>query len=95
VVEIPESASWIRRFIRGHSRVKDFHVRRLRHTFACRYLERGGRIETLQRILGHSSVRQTEQYAKLRPEIVAAEMARIDGTAAGTAPAFRTSEARK
>jgi len=94
VVDIPETASWIRRHVCRHSRVKDFHVHRLRHTFACRYLERGGTIETLQRILGPSSVRQTKQYAKLRPEIVAAEMARIDGTVAGTVPNSARREVR-
>lgn len=74
VFSLPETASWIRRHVIGHSRVKDFHVHRLRHTFACRYLERGGSLEALQRMLGHSTVRLTERYGRLRPEVVAAEV---------------------
>jgi integrase len=46
IFTLPETASWIRRHIRRHSWVKDFHVHRLRHTFACQYIERGGRIES-------------------------------------------------
>jgi len=37
-----------------------FH--RLRHTFATRYMENGGNLTDLTRILGHSSVRTTEKY---------------------------------
>jgi len=34
----------------------------LRHSFATRYLQRGGDIYLLSRILGHSSVKMTETY---------------------------------
>ncbi len=41
----------------------------LRHEFAIRYLERGGNIYTLKEHLGHSTVRQTEDYLRyLTPE---------------------------
>jgi len=40
----------------------------LRHTFATRYLNRGGRIEVLQKILGHSTIGQTTHYGRLNPE---------------------------
>jgi len=33
-----------------------------RHTFATRYLQRGGDIYTLSRILGHASVSVTERH---------------------------------
>lgn len=46
-------------------------------TFANRYLERGGSVEALREILGHSTVRLTERYGKLRPHVVAAEAARM------------------
>ncbi len=35
-----------------------------RHTFACTYLEQGGEIYKLSRLLGHSSVEVTEEYLK-------------------------------
>ncbi|GER88883.1 tyrosine recombinase XerD [Dictyobacter vulcani] len=35
-----------------------------RHTFACMYLEQGGEIYKLSRLMGHSSVEVTEEYLK-------------------------------
>jgi integrase/recombinase XerD len=44
----------------------------LRHEYAIRYLENGGNIYTLQKLLGHSTIRQTEEYLDyLTPEQVA------------------------
>lgn len=41
----------------------------LRHEYAIRYLERGGNIYTLKEHLGHSTIRQTEDYLRyLTPE---------------------------
>lgn len=41
----------------------------LRHEYAIRYLENGGSIYTLQKLLGHSTIGQTEQYLDyLTPE---------------------------
>jgi len=36
----------------------------LRHEYAIRYLENGGSIYTLQQLLGHSTIGQTEQYLR-------------------------------
>jgi len=36
----------------------------LRHTFACEYLRRGGNLEFLRRILGHSSILTTQKYLR-------------------------------
>ncbi len=47
--------------VRELSGLETFHVHRLRHTFACRWLERGGGLEALRQILGHSTVRTTER----------------------------------
>jgi len=92
---LPETASWIRRHVIAHSWVKDFHVHRMRHTFATKYLERGGSLEVLQRILGHSSIKQTECYGRLRPHAVAAEVARISVATSVAMKATEPSEARK
>lgn len=35
-----------------------------RHTFACMYLEQGGEIYKLSKLMGHSSVDVTEEYLK-------------------------------
>lgn len=41
----------------------------LRHTFAVNYLRRGGNLEYLRRILGHSSILVTQRYLQsLQPE---------------------------
>ncbi len=40
----------------------------LRHTFASHFIQNGGNIVTLQRILGHSSLAMTMRYARLAPD---------------------------
>lgn len=40
----------------------------LRHTFASHFIQNGGNILTLQRILGHSSLAMTMRYAHLAPD---------------------------
>jgi integrase len=64
------------------SGVERFHVHQLRHTFACRWIERGGSLASLQQILGHASVVTTQIYARLSDEHVFREAERIAGNAA-------------
>lgn len=40
----------------------------LRHTFASHFMQNGGNILTLQKILGHSSLAMTMRYAHLSPD---------------------------
>lgn len=40
----------------------------LRHTFASHFMQRGGNILSLQRILGHASLTMTMRYAHLSPD---------------------------
>ena len=49
-----------------------------RHTYATRWLRDGGRMDTLAKALGHSSIRTTvDLYAHLATEDVAADLARV------------------
>jgi len=49
-----------------------------RHTFATRWLRDGGRMETLAKALGHTSIRTTvDLYAHLATEDVAADLVRV------------------
>lgn len=40
----------------------------LRHTFASHFIQNGGNILTLQKILGHSSLAMTMRYPHLAPD---------------------------
>lgn len=49
-----------------------------RHTFASQFVLAGGSLETLRRILGHSTVLVTERYAHLQPDhFAAADLGRM------------------
>jgi integrase len=50
-----------------------------RHTFATRWLQRGGRMETLSRAMGHASVATTvDLYGHLDLEDVARDLALVE-----------------
>jgi integrase len=72
-----ESSDYVNRTIRGESKVIGFHLHQLRHTFACRWLEAGGSIESLREALGHSSVKVTERYGRLSDAFVRTEADRV------------------
>jgi len=76
------SAGSFSKFVRRHSGVARFHVHQLRHTFACRWVEAGGSLASLQQILGHASVVTTQHYARLSDESVRREAERVRATGA-------------
>ncbi len=50
-----------------------------RHTFAVQFLERGGRMEILQKLLGHSSIKTTGIYGKISTLLTDEEMVKVWG----------------
>lgn len=60
------------------SGIKDFHFHDLRHTFASKYMMRGGSIYALQQILGHRDITMTMRYAHLAPDHLQSEMAKTE-----------------
>ena len=65
------------------SGIKGFHPHRLRHTYACRWLEAGGSLVALQELLGHASITITQRYARLTEAAVQTEVARVMGKTMG------------
>lgn len=55
------------RKLRSRSGIPHLHPHLLRHTFATRYIERGGDIYSLQSILGHTSLEMVKKYVHLIP----------------------------
>ncbi len=71
--------------IRKATGIAGFHVHKLRHTFACRWVEQGGNLAALQQVLGHASIVTTQRYARLSDEAVRREAERLVAAREGTA----------
>jgi integrase/recombinase XerD len=56
--------------VQRKSGVRDLSWHCYRHTFATGYLRRGGRIDKLQRILGHADIKTTMVYLHMEPSYV-------------------------
>ena len=56
---------------------KNVTVHLARHSFAVAFLQRGGRLELLQKILGHSTIKTTGIYAKISNLTVDEEMLKV------------------
>lgn len=77
---VPIRDSWgFTKQVRRYAGVSRFHPHQLRHTFATRWVERGGNLAALQLAMGHSSIVVTQRYARLTDEHVRAEAERIAG----------------
>ncbi len=72
-----KSSGAFARMVRRLSGIRDFRCHRLRHTYACRWLEQGGGIAALQQILGHSTIVTTQRYGKLSDDAVEREVGRV------------------
>ena len=57
--------------------VTDFRWHDLRHTFASWFVQNGGDLYHLSRILGHASVQMTTRYSHLRTDDLHAELHRV------------------
>ena len=70
----------------------------LRHTFASLFIQSGGHLVALQKILGHADVKMTLTYAHLAPDFLALDMERIrypmysQAAGIGDRPAERNSQ---
>jgi integrase len=60
------------------AKLEDFHFHDLRHTFASRYVMRGGSLPALQQILGHATLAMTMRYSHLSPRHLRDEMEKTD-----------------
>jgi len=72
-------AEGVVRIARQEAGLPHFHPHQMRHTFACRWLERGGSLAALQAILGHRSIVTTQRSAQLSEDHVRAEAERLAG----------------
>jgi integrase/recombinase XerD len=70
----------------ARAKIAHFSPHDLRHTFATRYLQRGGNIFTLSKILGHATVKITEEtYVHLTEEdVVSMALREVPGGGAAT-----------
>ena len=60
--------------------IEDFHWHDLRHTFASRAIMRGVNLRTLQRWLGHKSIKTTERYLHMAPSHTQSEIEKLVDT---------------
>lgn len=59
------------------ARVDDFHFHDLRHTFASWWVQDGGDLYRLSRILGHTTLQMSSRYAHLRTNDLHEEIERV------------------
>ena len=72
---INRQLKFIARVVKLNKKVT-FHVSR--HTFATNYLIKGGRVENLQKVLGHSNIRETMIYVHIVDAIMNEEINFLD-----------------
>ena len=73
--------SFLRVLRKAH--IEDFRFHDMRHTFASHFVMRGGKLNTLQKILGHKTLQMTMRYAHLSSEFAKEEIERMSGLTGG------------
>ena len=73
---------------------KRVKVHTLRHSFATHFLEGGGDIHVLQRLLGHAHLETTSIYLHCLPHLITGARSPLDDLARGDVVAFPTPQAR-
>jgi integrase len=69
-----------------------FHMHQTRHSFACRWIEGGGSLDSLQRILGHQDQRTTRRYGQPSDRYVREEALRVHAARTGNKTGNAASE---
>lgn len=90
-------SSWLQhrwKLVRRECSVKDVNVHILRHTCAVRLLRAGVGIYTVAKWLGHSSVKITERYSSMVPDMLDDALARLTRSQS-TSDVISMDEARK
>jgi len=60
-----------------HCGIKGASLHTLRHTFASHLVMNGTDVYTVQKLLGHSSIKTTEIYAHLAPDFLKAAVQKL------------------
>ncbi len=66
-----------KKYVRKAEINQHFSVHSLRHTFASHLVMSGVDLYTVQKLLGHSSIRVTEKYAHLAPDFLASGVTKL------------------
>ena len=78
-IDYTTTALWylVKRVAKRADIKKDVSPHILRHTFAVNYLKRGGKLATLQRILGHTSLQTTSIYLTMTSADIQKEFSEV------------------
>ena len=75
--------------------IKHFTFHDQRHTFASHFVMRGGSLQDLKEILGHSDLRLTLRYAHLSTQHLRASMERMEGLTSAPVSTHKSTQSAK